>query len=77
MAASGLLLHFSNCRIENFGLVVAEAMAAGLPVVAADWGASRSRPLRGNRTDRSDLSFESRSKDRLEVCRPPGRRPPS
>lgn len=41
MAAADLLLHFTNCRLENFGLVVAEAMAAGLPAVAADWGGLR------------------------------------
>jgi hypothetical protein len=41
MATADLLVHFTNCRLENFGLVVAEAMAAGLPVVAADWGGLR------------------------------------
>ena len=41
MSAADLLVHFTNCRLENFGLVVAEAMAAGLPVVAADWGGLR------------------------------------
>jgi glycosyltransferase involved in cell wall biosynthesis len=41
MGASDLLVHMTNCRLENFGLVVGEAMAAGLPVVAADWGGLR------------------------------------
>ena len=41
MAASDLLIHLTTCRIENFGLVVAEAMASGLPVLAADWGGLR------------------------------------
>jgi hypothetical protein len=34
-------VHLTTCRLENFGLVVAEAMAAGLPVLAADWGGLR------------------------------------
>ena len=41
MGASDLLVHLTTCRIENFGLVVAEALASGLPVVAADWGGLR------------------------------------
>jgi hypothetical protein len=41
MAASDLLLHLTTCRLENFGLVVAEALASGLPVVGADWGGLR------------------------------------
>jgi glycosyltransferase involved in cell wall biosynthesis len=41
MAGSDLLLHLTNCRLENFGLVVAEALASGLPVVGADWGGLR------------------------------------
>ncbi len=41
LGAADLLLHLSTARIENFGLVVAEALAAGLPVVAADWGGLR------------------------------------
>ena len=41
MAGSDLLLHFTTCRLENFGLVVAEAMASGLPVAAANWGGLR------------------------------------
>lgn len=47
MAAADLLLHFTNCRLENFGLVVAEAMAAGLPVIAADWGGLRDLVIPG------------------------------
>ncbi|HKB07112.1 MAG TPA: glycosyltransferase family 4 protein, partial [Candidatus Polarisedimenticolia bacterium] len=47
MAVADLLLHLSNCRLENFGLVVAEAMAAGLPVVAADWGGLRDLVVSG------------------------------
>jgi len=41
MRAADLLVHLTTCRIENFGLVVAESMAAGLPVLAADWGGLR------------------------------------
>jgi glycosyltransferase involved in cell wall biosynthesis len=41
MAACDALLHLTTCRIENFGLVVAEALAAGLPVIGADWGGLR------------------------------------
>ncbi|HET8946870.1 MAG TPA: glycosyltransferase family 4 protein [Candidatus Polarisedimenticolia bacterium] len=41
MAASDALVHLSTCRLENFGLVVAEAAASGLPVLAADWGGLR------------------------------------
>lgn len=41
MSGADLLLHLTTCRIENFGLVVAEAMAAGLPVAASDWGGLR------------------------------------
>jgi len=41
MAAADLLVHFSNARMENFGLVVAESLASGLPVIAADWGGLR------------------------------------
>ncbi len=41
MAGADLLVHLSTCRLENFGLVVAEALASGLPVVAADWGGLR------------------------------------
>ncbi len=41
MSASDLLVHLTTCRLENFGLVVAEALASGLPVLAADWGGLR------------------------------------
>jgi glycosyltransferase involved in cell wall biosynthesis len=41
MAAADLFVHLTTCRLENFGLVVGEALAAGLPVVAADWGGLR------------------------------------
>ncbi len=41
MSASDLLVHLTTCRLENFGLVVAEALACGLPVLAADWGGLR------------------------------------
>jgi len=41
MAASDALVHLTTCRLENFGLVVAEAAASGLPVLAADWGGLR------------------------------------
>lgn len=41
MSGADLLLHLTTCRIENFGLVVAEAMAAGLPVAGSDWGGLR------------------------------------
>ena len=41
MAASDALVHLSTCRLENFGLVAAEAAACGLPVLAADWGGLR------------------------------------
>lgn len=47
MAASDLLVHLTNCRLENFGLVVGEAMACGLPVVAADWGGLRDLVIPG------------------------------
>jgi glycosyltransferase involved in cell wall biosynthesis len=47
MAGADLLVHFSNCRLENFGLVVGEAMAAGLPVLAADWGGLRDLVVAG------------------------------
>ena len=49
MAASDLLVHLTTCRLENFGLVVAEALASGLPVVAADWGGLRDL-VRGGET---------------------------
>jgi glycosyltransferase involved in cell wall biosynthesis len=41
MAGADLLVHLSTCRLENFGLVAAEAAASGLPVLAADWGGLR------------------------------------
>ncbi len=41
MSAADLLVHLTTCRLENFGLVVAEALACGLPVLAADWGGLR------------------------------------
>src|SRR5437867_3007785 len=47
MAAADLLVHFTNCRLENCGLVVGEAMAAGLPVLAADWGGLRDLVVAG------------------------------
>src|SRR5439155_13083402 len=47
MAGSDLLVHLTNCRLENYGLVVAEAMAAGLPVLAADWGGLRDLVIHG------------------------------
>jgi glycosyltransferase involved in cell wall biosynthesis len=49
MAASDALVHLTTCRIENFGLVAAEALAAGLPVVAADWGGIRDLVENGRR----------------------------
>ena len=37
MAASDMALFLVDNLQETFGLAVAEAMAAGLPVVASDW----------------------------------------
>jgi glycosyltransferase involved in cell wall biosynthesis len=41
LASADLLVHLTTCRLENFGLVVGEAAASGLPVAAADWGGLR------------------------------------
>jgi glycosyltransferase involved in cell wall biosynthesis len=47
MAGADLLIHLTTCRLENFGLVVAEAAASGLPVLAADWGGLRDVVVHG------------------------------
>jgi len=41
MTGADALVHLSTCRLENFGLVAAEAAASGLPILAADWGGLR------------------------------------
>ena len=47
MAGADLLVHLTTCRLENFGLVAAEAAASGLPVLAADWGGLRDVVVHG------------------------------
>ena len=72
MAGADLLLHFTNCRLENFGLVVAEALASGLPVVGADWGGLRDlvEPGRTGLLARTYLSDLGPRTDWLSVARP-------
>jgi glycosyltransferase involved in cell wall biosynthesis len=72
MAAADLLVHLTNCRLENFGLVVAEAMSAGLPVVGADWGGLRDliRPGETGLLAPTFLSANGPRTDWLSLVRP-------
>jgi glycosyltransferase involved in cell wall biosynthesis len=47
-AASDVALCLSDTIIENFGLTALEAMACGVPVVAADWAGCRDTVVHGD-----------------------------
>ncbi|MDH5672513.1 MAG: glycosyltransferase [Myxococcales bacterium] len=59
MAAADALVHLSTCRIENFGYVIAEALACGLPVLASDWGGFRDLVREGENGHLATTVFEA------------------
>ena len=67
MSIAFLAVNLTLCREEDFGLFAVEAMAAGLPVVASDWGGLKDVIRNGKDGFLIKTSFSKDDKIRLNM----------